>query len=142
MDMCPAPIESVSVKHDDGTIDSFQRAHVGSELDSTQLERLYWDEIRRGTLGAAKFSGGAIRIGGFWPILRFGSLVDGRRPIAGGLFARRAGGTIGWQADGEHTAVIVEGFAPLLGGPLWRVEAWFHDLIGRRFLARVARETG
>ena len=27
------------------------------------------------------------------------------------------------------------------GGPLWRVEAWFHHLIGRRFLARVARET-
>jgi len=62
-------VERVSVKHDDGTIDSFQRAQVGSELDSTQLERLYWDEIR------------------------------------------------------------------------WRVEAWFHDLTGRHFLARVSRET-
>jgi hypothetical protein len=108
----PTAIESVSVKHDDGTIDSFQRWHVGSKLDSTQLERLYWDEIRRVT-----------------------------RPITGGLFARGAGGTIGWQADGEHTAVIVQGFPPLLGGPFWRVEAWFHDVIGRRFLARVARET-
>lgn len=143
MDTCPAPIESVSVKHDDGTIDSFQRARVGNQLDSTGLERLYWDEIRRVTLGAARFSRGAIRVGGFWPIiLRFGPLVDGQRTIAGGLFARRAGGTIGWEADGEHTAVIVHGFAPLLGGPLWRVEARFHHLIGRRFLARVARETG
>jgi hypothetical protein len=142
MEYLPTAIESVSVKHDDGTIDSFQRGHVGSELDSAQLEHLYWDEIRRVTLGAARYSRGAIRVGGFWPvILRFGPLVDGRRPITGGLFARRAGGTIGWQAAGEHTAVIVQGFPPLLGGPFWRVEAWFHDVIGRRFLARVARET-
>ena len=131
-------MESVSVKHDDGTIDTFQRAHVGSELDSTQLERLDWDEIRRVTLGVVKFSRDAIRVGGVWPvILSFGPLVDGRRSIAGGLFARRAGGTIRWQSDGEHTAVTVQGFAPLLGGPFWRVEAWLHDLIGRRFLARV-----
>jgi len=142
MEYLQTAIESVSVKHDDGTIDSFQRGHVGSELDSAQLEHLYWDEIRRVTLGAARYSRGAIRVGGFWPvILRFGPLVDGRRPITGGLFARGAGGTIGWQADGEHTAVIVQGFPPLLGGPFWRVEAWFHDVIGRRFLARVARET-
>jgi hypothetical protein len=113
----PEPIESVSVKHHDGTIDSFQRARVGSELDSTQLERLYWDEIPRVTL-RGEVSRGAIRVGGFWPvILRFGPLVDGRRPITGGLFPRGAGGTIGWLADGEHTAVIVQGFAPLLGGP-------------------------
>jgi len=137
------PIESLSVKHDDGTIDSIQRVDLGSELDSTQLERLYWDEIRRATLGTVKFSRGALRVGGVWPIiLRFGQPVDGRRAIAGGLFARRAGGTIGWQADGEQTAVVVRGFAPLLGGPLWRVEAWFHHLIGRRFLVRVTRKTG
>jgi hypothetical protein len=34
----------------------------------------------------------------------------------------------------------VEGFAPLLQGSLWRLELSFHDLVGRRFLARVARE--
>jgi hypothetical protein len=97
----PTAIESVSVKHDDGTIDSFQRGRVGSELDSTQLEHLYWDEIRRVTLGAARYSRGAIRVGGFWPvILRFGPLVDGRRPITGGLFARRAGG----RSVGRQTA--------------------------------------
>ncbi len=135
-------MESVSIKHDDGTVDSYQRAHVGSELDAAHLERLYWEEIRRVTLGAARFSRGAIRVGGLWPvILRFGPLVDGRRPIAGGLFARRPGGTISWQAECEHTSVSVEGFAPLLRGPFWRVEARFHDLVGRRFLVRVARET-
>ena len=69
----PGPIESLSVKHDDGTIDSMQRVNVGSELDSTQLERHYWDEIRHATLGAVRFSQGALRVGGFWPvILRFG----------------------------------------------------------------------
>lgn len=137
-----ASMESASVRHVDGTIDSYQRADVRVELDPTSLEILYWDEIRRATLGAARFSGGAIRVGGFWPvILRFGPLVDGRRPILGGLFARRAGGTISWQADGKRTSVSVEGFAPLLGGPLWRFETRFHDLVGRRFLARVAQET-
>ena len=134
-------MESVSVRREDGTIESLQRAPAGSKLDPARLEWLYWDEIRRVTLGAVRFTRGAIRVGGVWPVLlRFGPLVDGRRTIVGGLFARRAGGTIGWRADGEHTSVTVQGFAPILTGPLWRVEARVHALIGRRFLARVARE--
>ena len=134
-------MESVSVKQDDGTIYLCQRANVASELDAAQLERLYWDEIRRVTWGVARFSRDAIRVCGVWPvILRFGPLVDGRRLIAGGLVARRAGGTIRWQADGEHTSVEVQGFAPLLRGSLWALEAWFHDVVGRRFLSRVSRE--
>jgi hypothetical protein len=133
-------VESVSVKHQDGTIDSSQRANVVSGLSAPELERLYWEEIRRATLGAARFSRGAIRVAGLWPVLlRFGPLVDGRRSIAGGLFARRSGGTIGWHVDAEYTSVSVQRFAPLLRGPLWRVEAWFHTVVGRRFLARVAR---
>jgi len=128
--------------HDDGTFDSFQRAPVGSALDAAVLERLYWDEIRRVTLGAARFSRGALRVAGIWPaLLRFGPVVGGRRAIAGGVFARRAGGTIGWSANHEQTSVAVEGFVPLLRGPLWRFEAWLHDVIGRRFLERVIRET-
>jgi hypothetical protein len=135
-------MESVSVMHDDGTFDSFQRAHVGSTFDAALLERLYWDEIRRVTLGAVRFSRGALRVVGIWPpLLRFGPVIEGRRAIAGGLFARRAGGTIGWSADDEHTSVLVEGFVPVLIGPFWRGEAWLHDVIGRRFLSRVARES-
>ena len=131
----------MTVKQNDGTIDSLQRAPSGSRLDPAQLERLYWEEIRRVTFGATRFTRGAIRVGGLWPaLLRFGPLVDGRRAISGGLFARRAGGTIAWHADGEQASVTVEGFAPLLGGALWRLEAWFHDVVGRRFFARVARE--
>jgi hypothetical protein len=135
-------LESVNVKHDDGTIDSIQRGHVRSELDAARLEQLYWNEVRRMTLGATRFSRGAVRVGGVWPaLLRLGPLVDGRRPIAGGFFARRAGGTIGWHADAEYTSVAVEGFAPRLRGPLWRLEARLHDVIGQRFLAAVGRET-
>ena len=57
------------------------------------------------------------------------------------MFARRAGGTIGWKSESGQTSVTIEGFAPLLRGPFWRIEQWFHDLVGRRFLARVAVET-
>jgi hypothetical protein len=136
-------MESVSVMHDDGTFDSYQRAHVGSTLDAARLERLYWDEIGRVTFGAARFSRDALRLAGIWPpLLRFGPVIGGKRVISGGLFARRAGGTIGWSADDEHTSVAVEGFVPLLRGPFWRGEAWLHDAIGRRFLSRVARESG
>ena len=135
-------MDSVSARHDDGTVDSVQRAHVGSDLDPARLERLYWDEMRRVTFGTMKFSRNGIRVGGLWPvILHFGPLIDGRRAISGGLFARRAGGTIRWQADDGYTSVTVQGFAPLLPGRLWGLEAWFHDLVGRRFLVRVARET-
>jgi hypothetical protein len=134
-------MESVSVKHDDGTIDSYQRVRSRARVDARRLEQLYWDEIRRVTLGVARFSRDAIRVFGSGPpILRFGPLLGDRRAIVGGLFARRPSGTIAWQADGEQALVSVEGFAPLLHGPLWRVEAWFHDLVGKRFLARVARE--
>ena len=134
-------MESVSVKHEDGTIDTYQRAHLGAQLDALRLEQLYWDEIRRVTLGLAQFSRSTIRFLGVWPVLlRFGPLADERRAILGGLIARRPGGTIVWRSDDERTSVAVEGFAPLLRGPLWRLESSFHDRVGRRFLERVARE--
>jgi hypothetical protein len=120
-----------------------QRAPIATRVDSSQLEQLYWDATRRVTLGSVRFSDGALRLLGVWPVLlRFGPLVDGRRAILGGLFARRPGGTIEWRADGVHVVVEVVGFAPLLRGPLWRIELWLHDLVASRFLAYVAREAG
>lgn len=134
-------VEIVVTRQSDGTVSVVHQARVKGSVDPVVLERLYWDEIRRVTLGAARFSRGAIRVAGVWPvILRFGPLVDGRRAIVGGLFVRRAGGSIAWRSDGEQASVAVEGFVPLLRGRLWRVEEWFHALIGRRFLQRVARE--
>jgi hypothetical protein len=104
---------------------------------------LYWDAVQRVTLGWVRFSGDALRLLGVWPVLlRFGPAIGGRRAILGGLFARRRGGTIEWRANGVDVAVIVTGFTPLLRGPLWRIESMLHDLVGRRFLGRVAREAG
>ena len=134
-------MESVSVKHEDGTIDTCQRAEVGAVLDAPRLEQLYWAEVRRASVGLARFSRGAVRLLGVWPtLLRFGPLVDGRRAILGGLFARRPGGAIAWRADGVHASVAVEGFAPVLRGRLWRLQSHVHERAGKRFLARIARE--
>jgi hypothetical protein len=137
----PGGMDNLSVRHEDGTIDVLERGQGEVALDPRRLEQLYWEEIRRATFGVVRFSRGAIRLLGLWPVvLRFGPLVDGRRAIAGGLMARRAGGSIAWRADGEQTSVAVERYAPLLRGPLWRLQLSFHYLVGRRFLARVARE--
>jgi len=134
-------MKSISVEHEDGTIDTSQRARAETVLDALRLEQLYWDEIRRVTLGLARFSRGAIRFVGVWPVLlRFGPPVNGRRAILGGLIARRPGGSIVWRTDGEHASVELERFAPVLRGPLWRLEQSFHDRVGRRFLVRVTRE--
>ena len=119
------PVESVSVKHDDGTIDSFQRAHVGSELEPAQLERLYWDEIRRVTWArhgsrAARFASAA---SGRPCFASARSSTAGARSRAGCSRAGRAGRSPG-RPTASRTSVAVEGFAPLLRGPLWRVEAW------------------
>jgi hypothetical protein len=136
-------METVSVRHEDGTVDIFERAGGRAAFDAGRLETLYWDEVRRATLGCVRFSSDQLRLFGVWPtLLRFGRLVDGRRPIAGGLMARRAGGTIAWQADGVQTSIAVERFAPFLRGPLWRIQLACHYLVGRRFAARVAREAG
>ena len=134
-------MENVSVRREDGTIDVLERGQGDVALDPQGLEQFYWDEIRRATFGVARFSRGGIRVFGLWPVvLRFGPLVDGRRAIVGGLMARRPGGSIAWRADGEQISVAVERYAPLLRGPLWRLQLSFHCLVGRRFLARVAGE--
>ena len=133
-------MESVSVKHEDGTIDSTQRA-PGVALEPLRLEQLYWEAIRRVTLGSARFSGDAVRLLGLWPVfLRFGPLVHGRRAILGRLIASRPGGTISWRADGVHAAIEVEGFARCWGA-LWRLEVALHDLVAARFLALVPAST-
>lgn len=134
-------MQSVSVMHASGAVDTCQREPIAAALDVVRLEVLYWDAVRRVTLGLVRFSEDELRLFGVWPVLlRFGPLVDGRRAILGGLFARRPGGTIEWRANGVDVAVDVAGFTPLLRGPLWRIESLLHDLVGRRFLGRVARE--
>jgi hypothetical protein len=133
-------METLTTRHPDGTVDVVQSVAAPSQLSSERLEELYWDALRRSTVGLAAFSRDAVRVFGLWPaVLRFGPHEDGRRQIVGGLFAREPHGLIRWQATDDLTVVSVERFAPLLQGPLWRFESWFHDVVGRRFLARATR---
>lgn len=132
-------MKTVTFRRDDGTVDVRQTGPAGGATEPAALEALYWDAIRRSTAGVVRFADGALRLGGIWPaVLRFGPAVEGRRAITGGIFAARAGGCIGWEANGQEVVVYVEGFAPLLRGPLWRVESLAHAFVGRRFFARLA----
>jgi hypothetical protein len=129
-------VQSRTTRHPDGTVDIVQIGPAEAEHPADVLQAIYWRELSRSTLGLARFSGNAVRVLGVWPaLLRFGPLADGARPIVGGIFAREPHGSIRWWTADGNAAVAVERFAPLLRGPLWRLESWFHDLVGRRYLA-------
>jgi hypothetical protein len=128
-------------RHEDGTIDVVQAVATTSSASPDELERLYWAAIRQTTFGLVRYGRDAIRILGSGPaLIAFGPLTaDGARPIVGGLFARRPHGVLRWSAADGRIVVAVERFAPLLRGPLWLVESWFHARVGRRFLTTAAR---
>jgi hypothetical protein len=124
-------------RHPDGTVDIVQTGPTDVQHPPEVLQAIYWHELSGATFGVARFSRNAVRVLGLWPaLLRFGPLADGARPIVGGVFARKPHGSIRWWAADGNAAVAVERFAPLLRGPLWRLESWLHDLVGRRYLAR------
>jgi len=132
-------MDTDTTRHCDGTVDIVQRGQASWQPSPDHLQRIYWGELRGATLGLARFSHNAVRMFGLWPVLlRFGPMVDGGRPIVGGIFARKPHGVIRWSATGEEVVVAVERFAPLLRGPLWRLESWFHEIVGRRFVARAS----
>ena len=136
-------MQSHTTRHEDGTVDIVQRGPSEWEPTADQLQRIYWQELARATFGLARFSRGGVRVVGVWPaLLRFGPLADGARPIVGGIFARKPHGVIRWRAGAGEVVVAVERFAPLLQGPLWRFESWFHEIVGRRFLSRASRPGG
>jgi hypothetical protein len=131
---------TVTTRNDDGTFDVVQRASIGGDLPSDELQRLYWCEVRSTTLGLVRFSRGAIRLFGVWPaLIAFGPTVGGRREITGGLFARHPYGAIAWSGAQGEAIVSLEEFAPRLRGWFFQAERWFHDVVGRRFLQRAAR---
>lgn len=132
-------METVTVRNDDGSFDIAQRAQVGSKAASEDLQRLYWQAVRASTLGAVSFSRGALRVLGVWPrLVAFGPSDGERRPIVGGLIARKPYGSVLWRPAAEETTVAVERFTPRLRGPLFRLERRFHDRVGRRFFRRLA----
>ncbi len=134
------PVTSRTTTHADGSVDLVQSIVASSDETPAGLERLYWSEVRHVTLGLVRFRDDAIRLFGVWPnLIRFAPAIGAERPIVGGIFVRRAQGTMRWSSDGGRIVVAVERFAPRLRGPFWRAEFWFHGVVGRRFLARAAR---
>jgi hypothetical protein len=133
-------MRATTTRHRDGTIDIVQSGSARWKPSPDELQILYWRAVRGSTLGLVRFSRNALRVLGLWPVLlRFGPTVDGARPIVGGVFAQKPYGMIRWIASGDEVVVAVEGFKPLLAGPLWRFESWLHDVVGRRFLALASR---
>jgi hypothetical protein len=127
---------TTTTRKDNGTVDIVQSGPARWEPSPDELQNLYWRAVHSATFGLVRFSRDALRLLGLWPVLlRFGPMLDGGRPIVGGIFAREAHGSIRWSAGGNEVVVAVHGFAPLFVGPLWRFESWFHDLVGRRFLS-------
>ena len=74
--------------------------------------------------------------------------VDGEKVscsyrIAGGLLARRAGGTLTltqWSGEHPELHVAVEGFFPRLGVLYGPLEQRFHVSVSRRYFARLIDE--
>jgi hypothetical protein len=62
-----------------------------------------------------------------------------QRAAVGGLFARHPYGAIAWSAREDEAIVALEEFAPRLRGWFFQAERRFHEVVGRRFLQRVAR---
>jgi hypothetical protein len=135
-------MQTRTTRHADGTLDIVQTVSAAASQTPDALEAIYWGELRAATFGLAKYSHGAVRVFGLWPaLLRFGPMADGARPIMGGIFARKPHGAIHWFVADGTVVVAVERFAPLLRGPFWRFESWFHELVGRRCVARGGSRT-
>ena len=153
-------------------VESEQRLPLGKPVvrpdraGALALGRRYWSEVERATAGTVRVleTPGVLelRLGGRGPaLLRLDGpevIVEARRvgcryTVAGGLLARRPGGTFTLaQADGAtpELHLSLTGFAPRLGArperPSWTgalyggVQARIHDAIGRRFFERLRRE--
>jgi hypothetical protein len=158
--------------HRNGTTDSEQRAVVAEPVvphtpaGAARLGAVYWQDVERFTRGVVRPAPGETAVvllvtGTRLALLRFGppertasaDRVGLRYPIAGGLLARRAGGTIALsQARGAPVELrsAIAGFAPRLGArpaaPAWTgrlytaVQARIHVAISRRYFARLVRE--
>ncbi len=124
----------------DGTYDIIQRGSAKGAFTPEVLQGIYWRALGVTTFGLVRFRRDSIRILGVGPVLlRFGPMLEGRRPIVGGIFSRRPYGAIRWAAADGEIAVEVEKFSPLLRGHLWRLEMWLHHLVGVRYLTLAER---
>ncbi len=128
----------------------------GPATGARRLGRSYWLEVRRASHGLVRCresdSGVQLLLLSIRPaLLTFASAevtVDSDEircsyRIAGGLLARREGGTLSLtQRSGERPElrVEVEGFFPRLGVLYEPLERRFHVSVSRRYLARLINE--
>ena len=125
-----------------------------SQADGRRLAAAYWREVERTTAGLVRVretpEGLTLRAFGA-PLLRFGlprieaagDRVTCRYPIAGGLLARRPGGSIAFTQNGKVLTSTISGFHPRLGllpGIYSNVQARIHAAVSRRYFARLVRE--
>jgi hypothetical protein len=134
---------------------------------AARLGSAYWQEVERSTRGAVRARRTAesveLRLFGRAPaLLRFGapqiqvdaSGVSCTYPVVGGLLARGAGGELVFEQQRRPTwcvRALVRDFSPRLAGRAgsagWRgfvyrqVQARLHRAIGRRYFARLVRES-
>jgi hypothetical protein len=139
-----------------------------SAAGARRLGELYWRELERSTLGLvrARPAAGApqLRLLGLGPaLLRFGqpeievssSSVSCLYPIRGGVLARSPAGAISFTQTGSDDVELrseISGFFPRLAvrprRRRWNsllylhVQARLHVALGRRYVARLWRESG
>jgi hypothetical protein len=132
-----------------------------------RLGSAYWHEVERSTQGAVRARRAAesieLRLFGFAPaLLRFGAPeiqvdptgISCTYPVLGGLLARGAGGELVFEQRRRSTwcvRTLVRDFSPRLAGRVgsaaWtgfvyrQVQARLHRAIGRRYVARLVRES-
>ena len=168
----PRAVRTYAWRAPDGAVTTKQRIRIpvpvvpATHFGALALGHIYWDEVERFLGGLVRVDqrpeGPEIRLRTGGPaLLRFGRAETSVEPtdvvcsfaIAGGLLARRPGGTLSLaQATRERVELrsTVADFYPRLAArprfPRWtgalyaRGQARLHDAIGRRFLARLAEK--
>jgi hypothetical protein len=121
-------------------VDSIQEAPT-PEFPPAELDRIYWDELRRMMRGTTRLHGNDLKAFGIAALMHLGPLEGDRRAILGGLLVAEPGGTIGWEREGEATRVAVRGYAPRLPAPLYAIQSRVHVALSRRFFARLSRSS-
>jgi hypothetical protein len=170
----PAGWSTFSERKENGAIDSEQRVTAPGPVVETstrgaaELGAVYWREVERfmhGLVVAGTRGDGSIELrlrpGGF-TLIRFGppeltasaGVVRCSYPIAGGLLARRPGGTISFSQDAGPPPLLasaIEGFFPRFGAapgraswtgaPYEQVQRRLHLAVSKRFLAALVAGT-
>jgi hypothetical protein len=155
---------STDARGADGVIESTQRVRAPgpfvepSHDGARRLGRAYWAEVRRASHGLVRCResdrGVELLALGLRPaLLTFEPAqlaveskgVSCSYRIAGGLLARRAGGTLTLtqtSCERDELRVTVTGFLPRLGMLYGPFELRVHHAVSRRYFRRLAREAG